>query len=237
MSLTFQTLYQKVLLRLNQSDGRAMLAAKEGVNSAHKYIAMVHDFDELITLDSSNANTVANLKTYVIGNSTNEWNLTRLKDILSIRYMDGDNSRKLDYVPSRTWDQTVPYPEGRGYDRPRYYTRRGNIFELYPIPANANSLYIQHSQWPTSLANDADTSSYDDVLEDVIVALGTEIAQAILSGGGIGNWTQRAKELLGLAGGEEEDKPDRTWVAQPFTSGDSAPLGEWWKMPFVKRDP
>lgn len=234
MALTYQRLYQKVLLRINQSDGRALMAAKDAVNDAQKYIARAHDFDELIVLDTANANTVANQKTYTI--DANNWNLTRCKDIYSMRYMDGTSSRKVDYVPPRTLDQYNPYPEGSGYDRPRWYTRRGKSIELIPIPANANTMYILHSQWPLELANDTDESSYDDELEDVIVALATDIARSILDGGGYTDWTQRAKELLGMGKGEDIERPDRTFVARPFGPSEM-PYGEYWKDPFIKRDP
>ena len=233
MALTYLRLYQKVLLRINQSDGRALMAVKDAINEAHKYIARAHDFDELVTLDTANAVTVANQKTY---NIPSNWALTRCKDILSARLMDTTNSRKLQYVPPRTLDEYNPYPEGSGTERPKWYTVRGKNIDLIPIPSNAYSVYIMHTQWPLELANDTDESSYDDELEDVIVALTVYIANGILSGGSLGSYTQRAKELLGMGKSEDVERPDRTFVARPFGPSEM-PYGEYWKDPFVKRDP
>ena len=232
MSLTYKNLQQKVHLRLNKSDGRAVLAVKEAVNNAQRVLARAHDFDELMVQDITNAFTIASQKTY---DWEDDWGLTRPKDVYSIRYMDETNSIKLTYVSPRTLDEYNPYPEGSGVLSPKWYTQRGKDFDLIPVPEEVKALYILYSQWPEDLSGDDDTSPYDDNLEDVIVALSTDIANSILEGGAQ-DWVQRAQALLGTSRHEEVERPDRVWVARPFQPT-IVPYGEYWKDPFVKRNP
>ena len=230
---TYQELYQRVLLRLGNlaSDGRALLAAKEAVNTAHKAIARVQDFDELLVLDTTNAATVASTKTYHL---EDDWGLTRPKDLLTVRYMDGNNSRKLTRLTARELDEKIPYVEGLGEQKPRWYIRRGNSVELIPVPDEAKDVYVYYSQWPKVLTEDSDTTSYSD-LDDVIIALGTEIALAVLEGTHA-DWDARARAYLASAVKDNRSRPDRTWVARPFEVAPGV-TGEPWKDPFVKSYP
>lgn len=234
MATTYKELYQKVLLRLESTDGKALLASKESINDAQKVIARVQDFDELKVLDTSNALTVASTKTYHL---TDDWGLTRPKDLYYLKYMDEGSSRKLTYVPPRTVAESLPYEEILGEEKPKWYARRGNNIDLIPIPSEAKSIYIYYSQWPTILDSDTDETDYVDI-DDVIIALGTEMADAILQGVTGTNWSGRAGALLKGSVMEDAYRPDQDYYAQPFrASRESAPLGEYWKMPFVKKAP
>ena len=132
-------------------------------------------------------------------------------------------------------DEKVPYTEISGTGRPVYYTIRGRYIELYRIPDAVYSLYIQHSQWPTTLTDDSDETSYLKI-DHVIVALSTDMALASLEGGG-SDWFVRAKQLLGITLEEEETRPDQWYVAQPFQPTKVGPLGQYWLSPWVKHQP
>lgn len=227
---TFGELKQQVYLAVGSVDGKTTLMVEQAINNAHRIIASVKDFDELMVLDTTNAATVADVKSYHI---VDDFALTRPKDIYSIRYMDEGNSRKLQYISFRRLDDSVPYTEIVGTGKPNFYTRRGMNIELYKIPDEAKSLYIQYSQWPVTLTLDADESPFLNI-DDVIVGLSSDMTLALLDGvGGMSGWTSRANQLLGLTIKEEATRPDRTLVAQPFTIIQK-PTGEYWKDPFYK---
>lgn len=230
---TFAELKRQVQLRLGDNiSGKTVLAIEQAINDAQMAIASIRDFDELITLDTTHALTVDGTKSYHI---TTDLLLVRPKDIYSIRYMDTDLSRKLIYVSPRELDEKIPYTEIVGEGRPTYYTRRGMYIELFRIPDVAKSLYIQHSQWPALLSADTDETPFINI-DPVIVSLSTDIAQAILEGvgGGQTGWAQRAQQLLGMALKEDAERPDRTFVAQPFNPSGAGPVGEYWDNPFYK---
>jgi hypothetical protein len=230
---TYKELYQKVLFRLNKSDGRALLAAKEAVNDAHKIIARVKDFDCLMVLDTENAWTVADQSTYHL---VTDWGLTNPKDLYTLRYMDEGSSRKLEYVTGRRLDDVVPWTEIFGTQKPYYYTRRGKSIELIPIPNEAAQVYVFYSQWPVELTEDDDESSYTgESLDDVVISLSTRMADASLSDTS-GDWESLAQSLLTGSFLENESRPDRILVAQPFRV-QRPRYGEWWKHPFILKDP
>ena len=233
MTTTYGELKRQVFLKLQSSDGVTRLAVEQGINEAQKNIARVKDFDELVVLDTTNAFTDINKKSYHI---ETDLLLVRPKDIYSIRYMDAENSRKLDYVHPREIDDQIPYTEIFGTGRPSWYTVRGLYIELFRIPNAVKPLYISHSQWPSILTQDSDETPYCD-LDDVIVALATDIARATVEEGGVTNWSQRARLLLGEATAEETVRPDQTFIAQPFNAKAPPPLGQYWLNPFIKKQP
>ena len=144
MTTTYGELKRQVFLKLQNSDGVTRLAVEQAINEAQKNIARVKDFDELVVLDTTNAFTDINKKSYHI---ETDLLLVRPKDIYSIRYMDAENSRKLDYVHPREIDDQIPYTEIFGTGRPSWYTVRGLYIELFRIPNAVKPLYISHSQW------------------------------------------------------------------------------------------
>lgn len=233
MTTTYEELYRKVLLRIDKDDGRALLAAKESVNDAHKDIARVWDVDELITCDTTSADTVADTKSYHI---EDDFSLTRPKDIHDITLEDTSNTRSLIFKPLKWVRKHIPYPENMSTGKSTIYTRRGNYVELIPIPDDAYDLHITHSQWPTELTADSDETDYVD-LDDVIIALATERTDAILKNITGVDWTARAKYLLAYAHNEDRTRPDEILVAQPFNIVSGIQSTEPWKDPFVKKYP
>ncbi len=231
MSTTFGELKRRVLLKIGErTDGRTIMAVEDGINEAHKAISRVRDFDELIVLDTTSASTTAEVKMY---HMTDDLNLVRPKDIYTIRYMDAENSRKLEYVPVRELDNRVPYTEVTGTGRPKYYVRRGMYIELYPIPDDSKPLYILHSQWPPVLSSDSDETPYMHI-DDVIVALATEIALSTIEEHPQADWIQRAKMLLGEALTEDITRPDEFYVARPFRSKTRGLMGKYWLSPWTR---
>ena len=233
MTTTYGELKRQVFLKLQRSDGVARLAAEQAINEAQKNIARVKDFDELVVLDTTHAQTVTGQKFYHI---ETDLNLVRPKDIYTIRYIDGANSRKLEYVSPRGIDGSIPYTEIFTTGRPKWYTRRGKIIELFRIPDVAKPLYIMHSQWPATLSDDSDETPYQD-LDDVIVTLAADIALSILEGGVASGWFARTQQLLGIVLREEETRPDIFYVAQPFSAKEKKVLGSYWLNPWVKEQP
>lgn len=228
---TFAEFKRKVMLNLQpRDDGLNLLATEEAINDAQKVVASVRDFDELMTLDTTHAVTVADQKLYHV---ETHLSLVRPKDIYSIRLMDTDNSRKLDYIPFRGLDERIPYTELTGTGRSKYYTTRGRYIELYPIPDAVYSLYIQHSQWPAVMDEETDQTEFLNI-DHVIIALATDMAIASLEGGA-SDWAKRAQQLLGVATSEDMTRPDQIHVAQPFVPTKYPPIGSYWLNPWVKR--
>jgi hypothetical protein len=85
------------------------------------------------------------------------------------------------------------------------------------------------------LEEDTDETPYVD-MDDIIVALGSEIALAILEGGAMTGWTQRAISLLGAGLSEQRSRPDALMVARPFCPNIQVLSGDYWLNPWVKGD-
>lgn len=233
MATTYAEFIRRVMINLQpRNDGIVVMAVEQAINDAQKVIACVKDFDELMTLDTTHAATVDGTKLYHI---EDDFALVRPKDLYSIRLMDESNSRKLDYVPFRAMDERIPYTEMTGEGRPKYYTVRGNYVELYPIPDDAYSLYIQHSQWPADMDEGTDETEFKNI-DHVIISLATAMALASLEGGA-SDWMSQATKLLGISTNESDVRPDRTFIAQPFCPTRYPPLGQYWLNPFVKNQP
>ena len=234
MATTYEELWRRVLTRLDKRDGTARIASQEAVNDAHKAVARVKDFDDLMVLDQTNAATVADTASYHL---TTDWGLTRPKDIHTLRLMDTGNSRKLTYIPPSKVDDVLPYVEILGSLRSKYYTRRGMDIELIPIPESAYPIYVYYSQWPLPLVADDDESSYANAnIDDVLIELSTDMTEAYIEGSKGHDWDTLALRLLSGALHEERTRPDEKLVAQPFSTH-TYPHGEYWKMPFIRRDP
>lgn len=240
MSVTFGELTRKTLLALVNDrtvtppltvDGINVLLVEEGINEACHAIARVHDFEELIVLDTTSAATVDGTKRYHL---TTDLLLTRPKHIYSIVLHDDSNSRKLTPVPYAELDDKVPYPEQLGEQKPKWYTRQGDYLEFIPIPDAAYDLYIRYSQWPLTLTEAADICSYTQ-LTGQIVALAKDFVLSALSGNLLDS-TTRAKAYLKLDVSDERRQSDTPRVARPFNPFTSSQVSnEYWKDPFVRR--
>ncbi len=228
---SYKELYQRVMLRLDVTDGRAFLAAKLAVNDAQKAIARVQEFDELFVDDKTNAKTVAETSEY---DPSTDWGLVRLKDIHSLRVIDSMNSAKLIWVSPREIDKVIPYPDLLGSGWPKWYTKKAGKYVLYPTPSDAWDLYILYTQWPLILSDDDDESQLEGI-DDVIIDLASEMAEATLTNTSGVDWVKRAEMLIRGAAEDREHRPDRTFIAQAFNpKGSQVFSTEPWNDPFVK---
>lgn len=232
MGTTFKELYQRVFLRLDKVDGKALLAAKEAINDAQYAMCRVSEFDDLKSL-KTDCMTVAGQMDYNLGS---DWALTRPKDIYTLRYMDQSSSRKLTYISPSELDDKLPYPDQLGSQAPKWYTRRGDDISLIPIPNEANPVYVYYSKWPYRMLYDESECDFNSGLDDVIIGLGTEIAKAILEGSSRTDWGDIARGLLFGSSVDNSYRPDNIIIHRPFQPG-AQTFGEYWKDPFIKKKP
>jgi hypothetical protein len=217
---------------VSKSEGEVLLCVEQGLNDAQQYLAKIHDFPEMMVNDKTSAVTADGVAEY---NLITTWGLIRPKDIHSIRLMDTTQSRKLSWIPPAVVDKELPYPTSLGEARSTYYTLRGLVCEIIPTPDAVYSLYIYYSQYPALLHVDTDTALFLQA-DDVLIALGREIALSYLEGTSV-DWIQRAKDLLSKTLKGDETRSDQARVAQPFRVGSSRPMGEYWNDPFVNKNP
>ncbi len=231
---TFKELKRKVYMGFPKLEGEAAMIIDQAVNDALLAISMVRDFDELIVTNEEDAYTATSQKSY---NWSTDWSLTRLKKILSIRLMSTTESRKLVWIPPQELDDVLPYVETISEGKSTHYTQNigsGN-FELIPIPDDVYPLYIRYSQWPAILTNETDTTPYAH-LDTQTIFLAKDIANAYLSGDYF-DFAQRAQGYLTAGVKEDMREPDQLRVAKPFNPNPALVTGEYWKYPFVRRNP
>lgn len=129
------------------------------LNFAQKRIARHYSFHELNALSTTSA-TVSTIKEYPLESGTNNLGLANVKDISSIRLVDGENSRKLERWSYRKFDAHYPRPENYANARPSLYIRWVNKLELFRVPNDAYTLHIRYSKWPTDFSSGSQTSDY-----------------------------------------------------------------------------
>lgn len=131
------------------------------LNFAQKRIANHYSFYELQkTIET--CVTVADVKTYPLSDGTNNLGLERVCALNSVRLIDSENSRKLDFWHYRKFDKWYPRPENFSSNRPKIYTRWGNNLILFPIPNDIYSLHIRYGQLPNDLDSDTQVSDFID---------------------------------------------------------------------------
>jgi hypothetical protein len=130
------------------------------LNWGQERIARSYSFQELSTYTESAA-TVTSVSRYPLETGTNNLDLTRPKDIQSIRLIDGENSRILTRRSTRWFDRRYPLITNYADGRPHLYTRWGNDIELFRRPDAAYTLYIRYPQWPTELTAGSASTDYE----------------------------------------------------------------------------
>ena len=118
------------------------------INLAQMRIARKHRWEELEALYTNTTaftSTPASDKFLALP--------ANVRDIYSVRLIDGSNSRKLTRVPNRTWDKRLPEPEYYATGRPTLYTLRRNIMELWKVPDAAYSLEAFGIFWPATFSD------------------------------------------------------------------------------------
>jgi len=209
-------------------DGVSNTRINRWVNWAQGYVADLHTYEEMRKTDTS-------LTTTASDNSLS-WP-TRMKDLYSLRLIDGSNSRTLIYVHPRNFDREIPRPATYSEGRPSWYVDYGSTFELFKIPNDTYSMTARFSQYPADLSADASESAL--LRKDCLIA---SIATVF------GFWSLREIEDAAYWGSElvpplyeasltsDHSAEDWTPVARGFGQSYAASVeGEWWKSPFAGR--
>lgn len=175
--------------------------------------------------------TVANQKTYSFPSN--------LRNVYTMRLIDGLNSRKLTAIMPWETDRRIPYPEGTTVARSAFYIpyKRTLTFELFPIPQDVYSLVLRCGLYPVDMAASTDVSQFDRC-DDAIVAYATMFAF---------RWLQELKDakdwenygdtiLKDIITDADEAELYLDWapVADGFATGPAGYTGESWNNPFVR---
>ncbi len=197
------------------------------LNWSKDYIADLHTYEEMRKADNT-------LRT-ADGDNTLSWP-TRMKDLYSLKLVDGSNSRKLTYVNPRHFDDVIPRSATYSENRPAWYVDYGSNFELFPIPNAIYNMTARFSQYPIDFATDA--SECELLRKDALI---TAVATVF------GFWTLREVEDAAYWGSQlvpplyeaslTSDHSAEDWVpvARGFGGGTSVVAGNWWESPFTGR--
>lgn len=85
----------------------------------------------------------------------------QVRDIMSLMLIDGSASRKLEFIPSREWDNAVSIEKQFITGRPQSYTVFKNEIILYRIPDKEYKIELRYSKWPKKLVKDDQYSDFD----------------------------------------------------------------------------
>lgn len=141
------------------------------LNWAQRRIANHYSFYELQKI-SETAETVASVKTYPLESGDSNLGLSRVAGINSVRLIDSENSRKLDFWHYRKFDKWYPRPENYATGRPTIYTRWGNSLILFKIPDDAYDLHIRYGQYAQELTSDAQLHDFGEDKDQLLVTAG-----------------------------------------------------------------
>jgi hypothetical protein len=208
-------------------DGVSNARINTWLNWGQGYLADLHTYEEMHSNDTSKATNTTN--------NTVAWP-TRMKDLYSMKVLDGARSRKLTYVHPRNFDRTIPRPATYSENLPEWYVDYSTTFELFPIPDAVYSLVIRCSVYPADFASDATESSLlrkDAVMCGIATVFGfwslRELEDATY-------WGQQVVPPLYEASlTSDHSGEDWTPVARGFQSQATALTGQWWTNPFTGR--
>lgn len=198
------------------------------LNWSQQYIADLHTYEEMRKTDKT-------LVTVADDNSL-AWP-TRMKDLYTLKLVDGAMSRTLIYVHARNFDEKIPRLATYSTGRPTWYVDYGSTFELFQIPNAVYSMTARFSQYPADFADDDAVSAH--IRKDALI---TSIATVF------GFWTLRELEDAAYWGSQlvpplyeaslTSDHSAEDWkpVARGFGQSTNIGVsGEWWLNPFVGR--
>lgn len=206
----------------------------DSLNFGQKRIARHYSFYELQVINEV-ATTVTSVKTYPLETGTNNLGLTRVSGINSVRLIDGEYSRKLDFWHYRKFDKWYPRPENFSTGRPSIYTRWGNNLVLFKIPGDAYSLHVRYGQMPNDLVADAQTSDFQD-RDQLLITVGVlETYLALQEYADVAVWYQL---FLGQLTDAVRGEGDDDWEPEAEPSGAPGYIsGSPWIDPYSKEDP
>ena len=186
-------------------------------------ISRAYDFKEVNR--ATWFNTEADVKEYELHE--------RCKDILSVVLVDGTNSKKLEYIPPRALDESVPYPEAWATGKPTHYSRYWYQLELWKIPNAIYRVNVRQSLYPGECTSDGDECIY--VRKDDMVAafMTAETYKLQMENDEYIRWMTDAMRMLKEYKAEEENQPDYAPVARPFGAEPTYNV-RGWDNPFIK---
>ncbi len=163
--------------------------------------------------------------------------VTDYRDIYSVRLITGaqtGRSRKLDYIPKRTFDSMFPEPEFDARSEPTLYTVWKKKLELYRVPEIADTIAVRGMKWATDFSSGAGSAKSDfDRKDDILIYWTVSMVWDHL-----GEY-ERAKRFFGIASNmvdkamdEQETKPDLE-IKPAFEARRSNMVGKYWADPFV----
>ncbi len=158
-----------------------------------------------------------------------------VRDIYSVRLIDGANSQKLTRVPNRSWDKRIPEPEYHSTGRPSLYTLRRNIMEFWRVPDKAYDLVAFGIIWPTAFT-DASPSAVStlDQKDDMLITLSMSWIRMSLSEiDAAARWWTIYADMINDSVNEEVEKPDLDFPVG-LKADDGALSGNYYQDPFVK---
>jgi hypothetical protein len=200
------------------------------LNWAQRRIAKHHTFWAL-QKTKENAATVADIKTYPLESGTNNLGLTNVSKINTVKLMDSENSRKLEYWLYRKFDKFIPRPENYTTGRPSVYTRWQNNLILYRIPDAVYTLEIKYGVFPTNLTSDSQLHDFGEDKDELLVTAGVlETYLALQEYGEAKNWYELfIGQLEDAVKSEDESdwEPDGESYSKPGYSS-----GSPWSDPF-----
>ncbi len=158
-----------------------------------------------------------------------------VRDVYSVRLIDGFNSRKFTRVPNKTWDRKVPAPQAYATGRPSLYTVHRNVMEFWKVPDAVYNLECRTVDWPTAFAAASPTAVSDlDQKDDMIIALATSwMYMSIKNADMARKWWAVYSGMLNDALGEEMEKPDLDILPDVGAGATSAAV-PYYQDPFVK---
>jgi hypothetical protein len=194
------------------------------LNWAQTEIARQYTFRELQNLDTTTPTTGS--VDYIAAPSS-------IKDLFSIRVLDGTGSRKLIYVPDRRFDALVAKPDEYAEGRPSHYYTWGANYYLWRIPDAIYQTRIRYSKWPTALSGGSDTSDLTE-LDEALCALATAKAFDSVDADEkkIKRWGRRAGYHINLAIRNDKDSYTDEHIQANYNLTESTP--NYWLDPFVR---
>ena len=228
MAMTLSDFQGEVRANIKRSsDAIANSRITTWLNWAQNFLADLHNYEEMQKIYEGA--TIADQKRYGFP--------ARLKDIYTLRLIDGNNSRKLIHIHPRDFDDKVPYPEQTTTGRSLYYVDYGVNFELYRIPDASYVLELRANIYPVDLSGSSDTSEL--VKKDALIcAVATffgflglrEVEDAIY-------WREEvAKPLYDASLQSDHANVDWTPIARGFDSTEER-VGVYWTNPLIKSNP
>ena len=146
-----------------------------------------------------------------------------------------DRSYMLSYLGRRQFRRLLPNPEStlamQGY--PSVFTEEDEQLYLYKIPNKAYLLEIGYFSWPSDLADDATTSTFDGK-DDILINLASSIGFHSL---GMreqgGQYYAIANAVIADAEAEDGATPSHVITGKGTSSTSGNLIGEPWNDPFV----